>query len=167
MNNLESSVVVCFVKLRGLLTYSIKYIVHCMRKVGRGVWVRDILRQNSRGQWFKPCWGLLFFLFWILFLIFYWSFLEKMFTFINRKHLMTNYKTCQNLWKGPFNLIHDRNCYLANLQWSQYSTEFFSLCSDYIFIIYQTTSLFKSLTWFLCLFRNKINNINNIKWKNV
>ena len=32
-----------------------------------------------------------------------------MFTFINIKHLMTNFKTWQNLWKGPFN-AHKRGC---------------------------------------------------------
>ena len=30
-----------------------------------------------------------------------------MFTFIKIKHLMTNFKICQNLWKGPFKLKSD------------------------------------------------------------
>ena len=55
-------------------------------------------------QWFDPRCGKLFyscFLSFISLLFFSWSSLVLLFTLINLKHLITNFKTCRNLSTSP------------------------------------------------------------------
>ena len=103
LNTLESSVVVVIFCDTTNIAY-IKYkIHHSLYEHGWPSGLSDRLLFLGSVVWVQL--RFTFFSFFYIILFFYCCFLDPMFTFINIKHFIATFNTCQNQRKGPLTLI--------------------------------------------------------------